>query len=439
MIEKTKTVMIQSMQRLVVFVLLVLAGSVTALMASETYSTDDIDNVHLKDKTQYVSNPDGVLSSQSTARLNAAIKNVWDQTSAEMVVVAVNDINTDPDEFATDLMEKWGVGKKDKDNGVILLIVKDQRKAVIRTGDGMEGVLPDIVCGRILREDMFPRFKEGDYDGGTEAAVSRMSRVITDPKYAAELKSDIANDARPGRGYGGHNEEEDLWGWLLKVSMFVGVVCLIVVVATIVISRKDQEHKRYESLNSMKTLMLFLSFMCLGMPLPAYLLLIAAMHRIRNHARKCPNCSTKMKKLDEETDNKYLTPAEDTEERLNSIDYDVWLCPTCGETDVIPYVNKHSSYRICERCGARTSTLTENRTIMKPTTTRPGRGVRIYTCRNCGHRKEEPYELPKVASAAPVVIIPGGFGGRGGGFGGGFGGGSFGGGGTAGGGASGGW
>ncbi|MDE7470916.1 MAG: hypothetical protein K2M57_05670, partial [Paramuribaculum sp.] len=65
-------------------------------------------------------------------------------------------------------------------------------------------------------------------------------------------------------------------------------------------------------------------------------------------------------------------------------------------------------------------------------------GLSIYTCRNCVHRKEEEYSIPKLASAAPIVVIPGGMG-RGGGFGGGFGGGSFGGGGTAGGGASGGW
>ena len=406
------------------------------VLTAAGYGVKDIANVHVADRTRYVSNPDGVLSQEAVKRLDAAIGNVWQQTSAEVAVVAVDDIDGDPDDFATRLFEEWGIGKSDKDNGVLMLIVKDQRKAVIRTGDGIEGVLPDIVCGRILREDMFPRFREGDYDGGTEAAIGRMAKIVTDPEYAEELRSSIANDARAGRSNLG--EEEDLWSWLVKVSMFVGGGALVAVLVVLVGGRKLPEQQQYDKLESMKTILLFLTFICLGLPIVAYLLVVWKMKRIRNHPRNCPNCSAKMKKLDEETDNKYLTPAEDVEERINSIDYDVWLCPTCGETDVIPYINKRSSYQTCERCGARTSTLTATRTLMKPTTTRNGKGVRIYTCRNCGHRKEEEYSIPKLASAAPIVVIPGGMG-RGGGFGGGFGGGSFGGGGTAGGGASGGW
>ncbi len=421
--------------RFLAVVLPILAGGMTVDAMASGYTVDDIDNVHVTNKTRYVSNPDGVLSNATVAELDAAIADVWRQTTAELAVVAVNDIDGDPDDFATSLMESWGIGKADNDNGVLLLIVKDQRKAVIRTGDGMEGVLPDIICGRILREDMFPRFKEGDYDGGTVAAVSRMNRIITDPGYADELRSSIPNDSR--RSNGAADGEEDLWSWLVKVAVIVGGSCLVVVIFTIVSGRKKDDLDRYRQLDSMKTILLFLSFLCLAMPLPAYLLLIWKMNRLRNHSRKCPNCSSKMKKLDEVTDNQYLTPAQDREEQINSIDYDVWLCPTCGETDIIPYINKQSSYQVCERCGARTSILSGNRTLIKPTERREGQGVKIYSCKNCGHRKEVAYRIAKLAAAAPIVIIPGG--GGGGGFGGGFGGGSFGGGGTAGGGASGGW
>lgn len=418
----------------IVLAVMVSAGCWCDAMA-EAYSVDRIENVHVKDRTRYVSNQDGILSAETVSRLDTMLGQVWQQTSAEPVVVAVNDIDTDPDEFATELMESWGIGKKDKDNGVLLLIVKDQRKAVIRTGDGAEGVLPDIVCGRILREDMFPRFKEGDFDGGTLAAVERMSRVIADPSYADELKSSIANDSRRGHASG---EEEDFWPWVVRLSVVGGCFSLVIVMIIFFTSRKESEPARYATLDTTRNVMLFLSFLFLGCALPAYLLTVWKMKRIRNHKRKCPNCGTWMKKLDEETDNRYLTPAEDAEERLNSIDYDVWLCPDCGETDIIPYINKRANYKRCQRCGARTAQLTATRTLVKPTTRSAGRGVKIYTCRNCGNRQEEPYEIPKLADAAPVVIIPGAMGGSGIG-GGGFSGGSFGGGGTAGGGASGGW
>lgn len=144
-----------------------------------------------------------------------------------------------------------------------------------------------------------------------------------------------------------------------------------------------------------------------------------------------------MHKLDEATDNNYLTPAQDMEEHLNSVDYDVWLCDNCGEKDVIPYINRRSAYTVCPKCGARASVLSGNRILRQPTTHTEGQGVRIYSCRNCREQVFKPYSIAKLVSA-PIVIFPGG--GSGGGFGGGgFSGGSFGGGGTSGGGASGGW
>ena len=144
-----------------------------------------------------------------------------------------------------------------------------------------------------------------------------------------------------------------------------------------------------------------------------------------------------MNKLDEVHDNYYLTPSQDLEEQLNSIDYDVWLCPNCGEKDVIPYVNQRSSYTVCPQCGAKACSLTSDRIITKPTTKLNGQGMKTYSCANCHKSYYKSYIIPKVAAEVPIII--GGIGGRGGGgFGGGIGGG-FGGGMTGGGGASGGW
>ncbi len=145
-----------------------------------------------------------------------------------------------------------------------------------------------------------------------------------------------------------------------------------------------------------------------------------------------------MSRVDEDNDNNYLTPSQDAEERLDSVDYDVWLCPKCGETDIIPYVNPSKNYSVCPRCNARAAVLVNRRIIYRPTTTREGRGAEEFVCLNCRNRWDKPYTIPR--EALPPVIV-GGIGGRGGGFGGGggFSGGSFGGGMTGGGGASGGW
>ncbi len=417
------------MTRAIFSIIIFLVSCAAALAAGRSVS--DIPNVHVADRSRYVSNPDGVISAQAEARLNQLLAQAWQQSSAEIAVVAVADIDRpdDIDGFATDLFEDWGIGKADNDNGILILVARDSRHAVIRTGRGIEGPLPDIIAGRILRNIMFPSFREGDYDTGIISATEEVARIVTDPQYAEEIRSRYANDSRASDG--ADFDSDEFFDWYLRMALFVGAAFLILVLC---LGRGKDPRKSYAALESMRLPALFFTVLCLGAPLPALLLLHWRMNRIRKKPRICPNCQSSMRRLDEEADNAYLTPAQDAEERLNSIDYDVWLCPTCGETDIIPYVNKSKQYTTCDRCGARASVLTQNRTLVRPTTRHEGRGVRTYVCQACGHVKDVPYTIPKEPST-PVMIIPGG----GGGGGGGFSGGSFGGGSTMGGGASGSW
>ncbi|MDE6490538.1 MAG: TPM domain-containing protein, partial [Muribaculaceae bacterium] len=125
------------MTRRILYVMVML---LTVLTAGAAYTVKQIPNVHLSSRTRYVSNPDGILSDAAVERLDTMLSRVWNTSSAEVVVVAVDDIDPDSDiqEFATDLFMEWGIGKKDKDNGLLVLIVKNQRQAVIRTGYGIE-------------------------------------------------------------------------------------------------------------------------------------------------------------------------------------------------------------------------------------------------------------------------------------------------------------
>ena len=136
----------------------------------------------------------------------------------------------------------------------------------------------------------------------------------------------------------------------------------------------------------------------------------------------------------------YLKPAQDLEEKLKSVDYDVWLCGTCGETDIYPFVNKDSAYKECPRCHAMALYCVCDRVMVQPNSYRQGVGVRTFKCLNCGDENNINYKIEKTADPTGAIVagtILGSLGGRGGG--GSFGGGSFGGGMTGGGGASGGW
>ncbi len=393
------------------------------------YTVDEIPNVHVQNKTKYVSNPDGILSAEAQTQADSIISRIWQTSSAEVVVVIVNNINTDDiDSFATSLFTKWGIGKKDNNNGLLLLIVKDLHKATIRTGYGMEGVVPDIIAGRIIRDDMFPFFRNENYDSGVLAALEKLSYIITTPGATEELKSKYENDAMAS------SSSDEIFNMYIFFACAITVGLLLWFIFVLLTSFKLDKFERYQKLATLKTPALFCTFLCLGMPLIVYIPLIIIMKRVREAPRKCPNCNNLMQKIDEEHDNDYLTPAQDMEERINSIDYDVWVCKECGEIDIFPFVNKQSSYTVCSNCGARTCTQKSNRVVLAATVTNEGRGIKEYVCCNCHKVTQVPYTIAKLAP--PVVFIGGG---RGRGFGGGISGGSFGGGMTGGGGATGRW
>lgn len=430
------------MTRLITIILLTICAFTGS---ASTYSVSEVPNPILTDRTRFVSNPDGILSSETESTLNRALSSLRKSTTTEVAVVVVDDIDTDENTFATELFQKWGIGKDDRDNGVLILVVKDRRRAVIRTGYGVEGALPDIVAGRIIRDDMAPAFREGDYDGGVAAGVAGVAEALSDPSVAEELRSSQPDDIRA------RNTDDDLGAGdiilvILGFCVFITVILGIAVLGRYTPVRTRNDNDKYMALAPMKPMARALCYLGLGLPLVVYLPLRSALHKWRDSPRECPNCHHKMQKIDEEHDNDYLTPSQDLEEKLNSVDYDVWLCPECGETDIYPFIVPGTKWEECPVCHTRAMRLEKSRILRKPTTTSEGIGEREYVCYNCHHRDRRPYTIPRetddsAALAAAAIFGAMASGGRrGGGFGGGgFSGGSFGGGSTGGGGASGGW
>lgn len=410
------------------YLLIALISTVAFGVSAGRYSTGTVPNVHLTDSTRFVTNPDGILSAEAEAKANLMLQQLMQQTSAEVVCVAVDDIDSDINDFATELFRNWGIGKKDKNNGLLMLIAKDRRQVVIRTGTGVEGLLPDGLCGSIIRANITPRFREGDYDGGTLGALSDIAGILSTPDARNEIMSKYANNA----GSNGENDF-DLFTFYAGICAIITLICLGLLLGVMINSRHMNRHERYLKANSLYSPLLFASFLGLGMPLLAFLPLALWRHQLRRGKHLCADCGSRMRLIDEENDNNYLNRAQDLEEEIGAVDYDVWLCPKDGSTEIIPYVQKSSGYTECPVCHARTMKVVSDRTTVYPTATRTGTRVITRRCINCGH---DDTEFKTLARQAPIIVA-GGHGGRGGG--GGFGGGSFGGGFTAGGGASGGW
>jgi uncharacterized protein len=156
---------------LVLFVLLaavaVRAQSPDALLAS------------LAKPVTYVNDYAGIFPATNKAALEGFLQEVQAKTTAEIAVVALKSLDGgDINDFATRLFEKWGIGKKGKDNGILLIAAIEDRKVRIEVGYGLEGLIPDAKAGRLLDENVIPLFKEGNYAGGLANGACAIATLI---------------------------------------------------------------------------------------------------------------------------------------------------------------------------------------------------------------------------------------------------------------------
>jgi uncharacterized protein len=99
--------------------------------------------------------------------------------STQVAVLTVNNLDgEDISGAALAVAEKWQLGQKTKDNGVLLLIAKQERKIRIEVGKGLEGRLTDLLAGRIIDDEITPRFKQGDFNAGIVAGVVSIAEAV---------------------------------------------------------------------------------------------------------------------------------------------------------------------------------------------------------------------------------------------------------------------
>jgi uncharacterized protein len=121
----------------------------------------------------------GVLSPATVGELERVLADFERSDSTQVVVLTIPTLGGESlEEFSIRVAEAWKIGQQGLDNGAILLIAKAERKIRIEVGRGLEGKLTDLVSGRIIRGDITPRFKGGDFDGGVIAGVNAIMAVV---------------------------------------------------------------------------------------------------------------------------------------------------------------------------------------------------------------------------------------------------------------------
>ncbi|MBQ9138680.1 MAG: TPM domain-containing protein [Alistipes sp.] len=166
------------MRRISLFLLTLLTS--VALCSAARYRVEQVPNVQLADASRYTSNPDGILSAEAVAAIDAACDSLHTLGKAQIAVVAVEDIEGDVFTFAHSLFSEWGVGGKESDNGLGVLLVTDKREIRFVTGYGLEGVLPDAICKRIQQRYMVEHLSVGDYSTGMVEGVAAIARLLSE-------------------------------------------------------------------------------------------------------------------------------------------------------------------------------------------------------------------------------------------------------------------
>ena len=142
-----------------------------------------------------------IISPSTEHQLDAVLAELERTDSTQIVVLTIPSLEGDSlEDFSIRVAEQWKIGQKNKDNGAILLVSKNDRKVRIEVGYGLEGSLTDLTSGRIIRNVIIPYFKRGNFDAGVSSGVMAMIQAVR-----GEFKGDakpVGGKRRPSAGIG---------------------------------------------------------------------------------------------------------------------------------------------------------------------------------------------------------------------------------------------
>ncbi len=160
------------MKRLAAALLII---SAIALLTGPSMAADDA----YPRPTGAVNDFANVISPEQRVAMEGLAREVLQKAGTAVVVVTVPTVGDRVvDDYATRLYETWGIGKKGQDKGVLILLAMKERRVRIETGYGVEGILPDGVVGEIIRLQVLPYLKQGDYGRGLLNAMTAVSDII---------------------------------------------------------------------------------------------------------------------------------------------------------------------------------------------------------------------------------------------------------------------
>lgn len=209
--------MIRRLQTILIACLIAVTAWAAGDSVKEYKSVDDVPNVRLTDARWYVTDPSNILAPAAKDTINAILARLEKSTGIETAVVMLPSIGeNDIFDFSTALFNKWGIGKKKTDSGLLILFVMDQHKVRFATGYGIEGTMTDAMSKRIQTQYMVPAFKQSDWNKGMVDGVRAAAKVLD-----GSMEPEAAGD------------DTDTGDLLFSIGIIIGVILLAMFVSSI--------------------------------------------------------------------------------------------------------------------------------------------------------------------------------------------------------------
>ena len=307
-----------------------------------------------------------LLPPEVEASLNQKISNLESLNGTEIAVVTVPNTapSVSPKQFSTKLFNYWRIGKKGLDNGVLILISRDERRVEIETGYGIEAILSNAQVAKIIQSQILPQFNQGDFVGGTLAGTQALINILS--------------------------EESSLWQKLIHlfhklyrnhVVIGYGVMVLFSVFA---IGFLAFEH-------IYKTII----------PVEETVEPVGKSRTFINQPEQlnCTICKRRMEKLDLVSVRACLIDIQKKAQLLGSIRVDGWQCPNCqpqlseSGLHLRTYILDSDRFYLCPTCQEMTVEQT-SKVLESATTTKEGKRRIIEQCHCCSYYKDWEETIP---------------------------------------------
>lgn len=285
-----------------------------------------------------------ILSMADADEIRTELQSLKTHKDIEAVLVTINSYSTYEtgdltfESFATNLFNTWGIGNEQTNTGILILFSRFDRTVRIELGKGYSSSY-DRVMKSIIDNIMLPDFKKEEYSEGlkngiSNLTISMMSNESDLHEYeAADLKKDAVNP----------------------------VVIIILIMSA-------------------------------GAGIAGFILI---RRFLRFRPRMCADRGVKMEMLDEALDDNHLNKGQQTEEMINSVDYDVWYCSQCEKKEIHRYGKWFSGYRGCRQCSYKTMRVSRQ-TITAATYSSSGTGMETGNCVQCGYHYQTTYTIPRL-------------------------------------------